>query len=570
MSKWALRRLLGLIFCLVSLGPVAAQEKVDLLTWIPADFAGYIRLQVRDNGETLTALNVATFAASFLQPQRVDFQALNDLGAVIPLADLDIEDASFAQDILPWLGSEIILAYPTLGRNLQTDDRVVLLPTRDVLQSASNFNRILDQQDILKRDTYRGHTLYLADKTTIVFTPQAVLFGPTEAVKQILDVQAGTGDRLVDQAAYRAAGGSVPQTAIASGYLAGEDVLRALSVLIDGSESALPILQNISTVLDTYRKDHSLEQLVFGNALDGIGFTLQADTLRLNSVQVTLHLYAGSYAAEPVAAEFHSAVLDMVPQNAMIVQSGTDAPGAAYDLLVTLPLANFAGQVVGAFPVTEATPPATPMLKIPDSADIEQVVGGLLRVLSQQANFDFDHDLLQHLNGSYAVALLPRPNDPLPPLNLPYDLLLLAEVDDPQAALDGATKMAQLLLGLDQLETTSIDGLEFQTVQVNGEPVLHIGTVDDQLVVATGAALQQALDARRGDDRLVSRDRWQALSRDALPQLYVDIPAVYGTFLPQFSGLQLQQIKQLGVRTQYLGDGLFQMDLMATLPSQLS
>jgi hypothetical protein len=95
--------------------------------------------------------------------------------------------------------------------------------------------------------------------------------------------------------------------------------------------------------------------------------------------------------------------------------------------------------------------------------------------------------------------------------------------------------------------------------------------VDDLLMIATGDALEMSLDARRGDDRLVSRERWQALSREAIPQLYVDIPAVYNTFLPGFAdGFELQQaIHQLGWHSHYLGEGRFQVRLMVTLPSQL-
>jgi hypothetical protein len=36
------------------------------------------------------------------------------------------------------------------------------------------------------------------------------------------------------------------------------------------------------------------------------------------------------------------------------------------------------------------------------------------------------------------------------------------------------------------------------------------------------------------------------------------------------AGPQLQQIRQLGAQADYVGDGLFQMRLTVTLPSQLS
>ena len=559
------------VFMVLALGilPAAAQDDAGPLAWVPADFAGMIRLDVA-SAETLTALNVATFAASFLQPQRIQFQPIQGLESVIPLTLLDVDDASYMQDVLPWLGDEIILAYRSFGPDLQGDDRVLLMPTRDVLQSASSFSRILEAQDILKQEDYNGTTLYLGDKTTIVFTPQAVLIGTTDAVKAVLDVQAGNGARMIDQQAYRMTTQNVSEQAIAFGYIDGDEVLPSLSVLLEGSESALPILQDINEALSAYRDDVSLEQLVLNNALDGVGFTLQADTLRQEAVHVRLTLYDEDYAATPVEADFASTVLDLLPQNAMLVQSGTNAQGAAYDLLTVLPLANFASQVVGAFPVQPSTATTSGALTVPTAGDIEQVLGGLLMTLNQQANFDLDHDLLQHFTGSYAVALLPRPNDPLPPLNLPYDLLLVADVDDPEEALDGAIRLTEILLAQDALSTVDVEEMPFRVVEYNGDPVLWLGTVDNMLVLATGTALDQALDARIGDDRLINRERWQKVSEDGIPHFYLDIPAMYGTFFPQLAGPQLQQIRQLGAQTEYMGDGLFQMKLTVTLPSQLS
>ncbi|HLV33841.1 MAG TPA: DUF3352 domain-containing protein [Spirillospora sp.] len=552
-----------------SISSGAAQDE-DLLSWIPADFAGFIELHVRSDSDTLTALTVATFAASFLQPQRIEFQPVQSLGMLIPLTALDVEDASFERDISPWLNQRVILVYPSFDADLQSDDRVLLLPTRDPLQSASSLSRILDAQDVLERDSYRGYSVYLADKTTVVITPLAVLIGSTDSIKAMLDTQAGERERLIDQPAYQAAAVNRPQNAIVSGYLAGHEFRRVLSVLIKGDESAVPVLEALGRVLNTYQHDPGLEQLVLNNALDGVGFYMQADTLRLNSVDVTLTLYDAEYTGPTAVAEFNPDILNLLPQNAMVVQSGTNAPDAVYTLLAALPLTNFASEIVGAFPIQPSAGAASGLLTMPTASDIERALGGLLTVLNRQANFDLDHDLLQYLDGSYAAALLPRPNDPLPPLNMPFDLLLVADVDNPEAAINGAARLIEILLALETLETRTINDLEFRIVEFEGEPVVYTGAVDDRLVVATGAALRQALDARRGDDRLVSRDRWQALSRPDMPQLYIDIPVVYATFLPQFAGAQLRQIRQMGVRARQIDTGLFQLHLTVTLPSQLN
>lgn len=562
------KRILWVMLAL-ALGVLPAAAQDNLLGWIPADFAGFVDLRIRE-GETFTTLNLAALVASFLQPERIQYQPLQALENLIPLNHLDIEDVSFQNDIFPWLSSRVIIAYAAIGPDFQDaeDHTVLILPTRDVLQSASSFSRIMQAQDILEQESYRGQTLYLADKTTIAFVPEAVLIGPRELVEAVIDTHAGETERLIDQPAYTAVVTASPQNAIVSGFIKGSEALRVLSVLIEGDESALPVLQGLSDVLDTYRQGTSLEEIILDEALDGVAFGLQADTVRLNTVHVTLTLFTDAVTTPAAAAEFNSDLLNLLPQNAMIVQNGTDAPGAIYNLLAALPLVNFAGRVVGAFPVQSTMPEES--LSTPGASDIEQALGGWLSVLNRQANFDLDHDLLDHLNGSYTVALLPRPNDPLLPLNTPYDVLLVAEVDDPEAALNGAAQLTEVLLPLNPLENATIDDIEFSVVKHQGEPVLQMGIVDNLLVVATGDALEPSLDARRGDDRLISRDRWNEISRDTVPQWYVDIPAVYSTFLPQYVGPQLQEIRQLGLRTEVLGEGLFQMHLTVTRPSQFS
>ena len=566
-----LKRLLGLLIfiALVSL-PAAAQDEPNPLAWIPADFAGYLRLSVNE-ADTLTMLNIATFAASFLQPERITFDPLSGLEGVLPLDTLDVDDFNFGSDIFPWLAGEVILVYQEFGPGLRTgtDDLVMIFPTNDLLQSASSLSRIIQGQDVLEKETYRDVTLYLADKTSIAFAQQAVLVGPTDLLKTLLDVQAGEGERLIDAPAFSQIAPTIPDDAMLSGYARGSEVARLLSFVLEGDESALPVLADLHEALQTYQEDATFEQLLLGGQIDGVGFSLQADTLRLNEVEVTVTLYTDDQAAPVSSGTISPDVLNLLPQNAMIVQSGTQANDAAMNLLTLLPLTNFSGQIVGAFPLMDT--PGGDVLDVPTADDIEQVVSGFLTTLTREANFDLEHDLLQHLNGSYSVALLPRPNDPLPTLNLPYDVLIVAEVDDDTAALAATNRLAEILLPLNELETGRVSGLDFKIIEPDPleGPVLQFGTVDNLLVIATGDALEQALNARRGDDRLVSRERWQAVSEDAVPQLYVDIPAFYSTFLPQFSGSQLQQIRQLSLHTEYLGDGLYQVDLKITMPSQM-
>jgi hypothetical protein len=98
-----------------------------------------------------------------------------------------------------------------------------------------------------------------------------------------------------------------------------------------------------------------------------------------------------------------------------------------------------------------------------------------------------------------------------------------------------------------------------------GDVIARLGVVDNALVVATGNALEAALDARRGDNRLIDRDRWQVVSQEASPQLFVNLNTFTSTFLPDLGAPVSAQTSVLAARGQLLGDGLFQLKLTMTL-----
>jgi hypothetical protein len=98
------------------------------------------------------------------------------------------------------------------------------------------------------------------------------------------------------------------------------------------------------------------------------------------------------------------------------------------------------------------------------------------------------------------------------------------------------------------------------------EPLLRMGLVDDLLLIATGDSARIALNAWHGDNRLISQERWQVLNEDTMPNLYVDIPAFYNTFLPISGGQTVDVLRQVGIHSRSLGDGLYEIKLRVTLP----
>jgi hypothetical protein len=270
----------------------------------------------------------------------------------------------------------------------------------------------------------------------------------------------------------------------------------------------------------------------------------------------------------PDTLGFDPAVLDMIPRSAMLVTSGPDATGALRDLLVALPLANFTGSLVGAFPINTPPGAATGALTVPSAEEVTAAFEGYVGVLESVSDFNLDRDLTSHLNGSYAVALIPRPNNPNPLGNLAFDLLLVAQSDDSAEAADGAAALLGAILAVDEYEETDIEGVTFRTlnVPVTGETVLAVGAVEGMVVVATGDAARLGLLAGTGDNRLVGETRWTALApADTPPFLYADLNALYNTFVPGAGGAVNRGFGQIAARGGFVGERLYRIDLTARL-----
>jgi hypothetical protein len=305
------------------------------------------------------------------------------------------------------------------------------------------------------------------------------------------------------------------------------------------------------------------DRLLLSGALDAIGVSLDYDDIRSNNVIANLALHTVE-APDVAETPFDPAVLDLIPRSAMIVQSGADAGAAATDALHALPFLNFAGQALAAFPVAQS--PEMP-LSVPTAQESQDAITSFLDAVNPVV--DLQSDLLDKLSGSYSLALLPRPNNPVPVLNAPFDVLLVVQTGSSEVAqsiLHSTDKLLEMFVA--PLEDEQIDEQNFRTLRApgTGEPVLRVGTVDNLLVIGTGSAAQLALAARRGDNRLTAQARWQNLSRDdQIPYIYVDVNAYYNTFLPTIGGPAVRPVSQMGVQSRYLGDSLFELNVLVAL-----
>jgi hypothetical protein len=572
MSKRALLIFL-LGFAAMSIWPAAAQDDtIRAADYVPADFAGLIQVRLDNPQETLQGLNIAAFIASQLQPNRVQLGA-NALGYddFIPFSTLfDVENTSFLANILPWVEGELIIAYREFDGLLQADssDVLLVLPTSNVLESAAGLSAIISQQDLLTRQTYRGVDVYEGDKTSIALTSPAIFIGGLEVIHAALDVQAGVTTPISENPIYSALRAASDEDPLIFAYVNGGHILPVVSGLLGGDPESEVLYTAFGTALANLRADDSFETLLLNNGFDGAAASL--DTVietseAIFTAKAVFHRIDSL--GEEAQPEYDASLMDMIPRNALLATGGANATGFVYDLMTALPLSNFTRQMFGGLPI-QTLGSDSELVTVPNAEEVQSAVNQYITMLGQLSGFDLQADLIDHLAGSYAVGLIPRPNNPVPVINTPFDILIAARVES-DAVLDGATNLLQNLFALDPLEDETLDEWNFARLGTGNETVFRLGVKDGTLLIATGDAAQSALDAARGDNRLVDQESWQTLSESARPDLYIDTASFYNTFFPAAGGAvpDNSNRSQLALYNTYQGDGIYELKFSALIPT---
>lgn len=564
--------LLLLLLSLSAVLPANAQTlaPTDPLGWIPADFSAYVRVDLSDLSRTNLTLNMGMYAAAVLQPTRSTYTSRLNFNAFFPMVSiLDVEDALFETDVLPWVGDSIVIAYKTLQPDFisTNDDVLMLLPITDPFQAAGYLHRIIDKQDLLKRDVYRNQTLYLGDQVAFAFTPEAVIIGAADLVKASLDVRAGAADSLATLSLPQNIEGALAGTASGAtltAYLSQDAAQNALAFLVGAGDAGTPILNALGGALAHSVDPDAAANLVISGGFDAVGIQVSADLVHTSLLgHVVIHT---KNAMSDADHSLDSSLLNMIPRSAIIVQSGGSAESALRTGLSALPLTGFAGLALGAFPVSTSGGATTGAVPSPTSGDLDAALNSFTEALQPVVNID--QDILQNLTGSYALAVLPRQNDPLALLNSPVDLLLVAQAadaDSASAAADHVTTLIQTFS--DTLTNDTLDNYSFRSLRAprSNEPVLSIGTVGNMLVIGTGDAPSSALAALRGDNRLIDQARWQNVSSETVPTTYIDAGALINLMDPQAGAPANLPIKQIGITSHALSADMLELDAIVLL-----
>lgn len=558
---------------IIGLMPLAAQdETVRAADYVPADFAGFIELNLDNPQETLSGINIAAFAASQVQPTRVVLgTSIIPFDEFIPFNSLfDVENTSFVANVLPWVNGEMVIAYRNFNGQLQAESKDVLLilPTESVLNAAGRLSAIIQQQDLLTPQSYRGVDLYQGDKTSIALTQLAIFIGPTDLIHAALDIQAGVAEPITDNPVYDSLRVASDAEAVIFAYITGDHLLPLVSGLLGGDEQSQPLLAAFGGALAQIRQEGGFETLLLNDGFDGAAATIHADIQDTQIIFSANAVFHSETTSEPqTIPDFDTALLDMIPRNAMLVQSGSDATGFLYNVLTALPMSNFARQMIGGLPI-QTLGTQSELIAVPDAQQVGDAVTNYLDLLGEFGDVDFQADVIDHLSGSYMVALLPRPNNPVPVINTPFDFLLTARVDGDDAV-DGVVKVLQNVFDLQSMTDATIGDWDFVRLGVNNQAVFNVSVLDGTLVIATGDAASRALDAQRGDNRLIDQTTWQTLSATVHPDLYVDRAAFINTFFPASGGAvpSADNRTQLALYSDYQGGDMYGLQISVVIPT---
>jgi len=561
---------LVVILALLSVFPVAAQAERTAADFVPADFAGFIRLRV-DN-DTLRSLNIMTFVGAILQPQRVNYDAQNGVGFedFMPFATLfDVEETSFETNVLPWLDGELVLAYRQFDAALQTnpDDLLIILPTENLFNAAAAMSAVINGQDLPSEETYRTIPIYIGDHTAIAMTSQAVFIGGLDVIKAALDVQAEATPRLTDTLPYRNARAAAPEDPLIWGYVAGDHLLPALNGLLNGEPESEALLSAFGGALGQIQTDENFETLLLNGGFDSAGVALTlADNDEMLHTSLVFHTET---APVETATAFDDTLLNLIPRNALLTQNGNDLSEFLHSAITAMPLTNFAREIFGGLPI-ETVGTGSELIAAPTADDIISAVNAFTGAMSSFDDFDLEADLLAHLNGSYALALLPRPNNPVPFLNTPFDLLLVTETEDTAAVETGIGKLMGAFYNLQPRDLEAVDGWELTALAPDAEsdPVFVLAVKDNQFILGTGEATASAIAAERGDDRLIEQESWQTLSEVQRPDLYLDANVFYNTFFPSAGGpvSSTEDRIRVAATAESTEDGIYKLDVTVTVP----
>lgn len=551
-------------------GQPTTAPPLDGTRWLPADTAAVITVPLADLGAAERTLNLLTFFGTLTQPSRIAATERLPLRALFPFTTFDAEGDPL-RALAGWVTGDMVIGYAGLETDFTAtaDQIVVVLPTRDALAAAAGLGAVLRQQDFLVSTTIDGFPVYTGDQAVFAFAPEAVIIGPRDRIDAVLAVRRGDAPALADDPAFVAIAAETAAAlpnAFMFLYAAGDAAAAALPFVLGATADGAALLPALGQTIPAFSLQQSALTHLLAGDVSAVGARLRPDTVLIQHARAAVMVqFADTVPAAPISPA--ADLLAYLPRQGFAVVQGTDARTAAAGAFAALPLANFAPLIVGGFPVGQ-TAGSLGALPPPSAETLQAVTIGFADALRTQAAVEIN-DLLAGLTGNYAAALLARPNDPTPILNTPVDLLLIAASSDADAAADQLVRGLSAVIGGEPFATATIADVPTRTISADGEPVLRIAAHDGAILIGTGTAVDAALAAAAGDNRLIDQPRWEQMRGErgltTTPNAFIDLAAFYSVFVPEAAGEAGISFGTIGITARDTGSDRYLIDVLFQL-----
>ncbi|MBN1991201.1 MAG: DUF3352 domain-containing protein [Anaerolineae bacterium] len=364
-----------------------------------------------------------------------------DVRAVLDEFENNVKDEvniTFADDIKPWLGPEVVLAIPDLVGAMEgasgTPPLVIAAQTTNQAASDSFIKKLMDSaaqdNEPFTDEVYQEVTLHVQDQgndqlIVSTFDELVVIASNDQLVKGMIDKAKGKSEQpsLVENERFKKITAELPAEAVATVYV-------QLSGLFEAAlqESAFELPSESTKDLQAFE----------AVAMAG---TLQPDGIQLDAV-VT---YDAAKMSEQMKASLSqpaspNAVLGDIPADALFVYNANN-------------LNNLWQQTKKSL---ESTPDFAEGIQ-----DLEEEMG-----------FSFDEDIFGWMTGEFAVVLLevPPPDEYSPPLG-GYALIGTDNVDNARQRVDKVMASFEEQGMAGPIETATVDGLEVKILRDYNEQI---------------------------------------------------------------------------------------------------
>jgi hypothetical protein len=414
---------------------------------------------------------------------------------------------SFTEDILSWVGQYVGVGIYDfqLATNGEVDsaDFVFAAAIRD--RAAAEAFSIVLQQRITEEDgqaiqtgAYKGATIYFApnfENDGIAFTIHRGMFLISTTQDNIhTSIDAMSGESFMDTEDFRKLSGELPDGALLTAFVR-------------------------SSLLDSFNEAFS------SGLVSGIGtspsFLWDAGAFSLSFVPEGLRLDTVTFFDQEVVSEVQQQMINAfaedvaidarVPQNTLLFMGGR-----RLDLNFALLREQFQNA--------------------DQAADFDEA----MNAFASEFGFHPEDDLLVHLDGEYAIALVPSSDGFLASNEVNLGLELLFETSNPAG-------LTMFMNGVEQFFSSEL-GVAPEPIDVNGQVVhqvadpfigemLAYALTDDLLILTTSAGL--AGDVLSGGSSL--RDNpsyqaaWASFPSGMRPALYLDVDNLIGSIREGFS-----------------------------------